>query len=111
MSKIDPPTSTNDRPTNDSIRTRESLAATVILSLASTSLGLLGVYFLVYAGWTYLGSVEVFGRFPQAFKDAVRQEATSQFLFWCTADTGQYCLNPINREGGKKAQNMILSIP
>jgi hypothetical protein len=81
MSKIDPPTSTNDRPTNDSIRTRESLAATVILSLASTSLGLLGVYFLVYAGWTYLGSVEVFGRFPQAFKDAVRQEATSQFIF------------------------------
>ncbi len=81
MSKIDPPTSTNDRPTNDSIRTRESLAATVILSLASTLSGLLGVYFIVYAGWTYLGSVEVFGRLPQAFKDAVRREATTQFIF------------------------------
>ncbi len=52
----------------------------MILSLASASSGLLGVYFLGYSGWTYLRSVEVFGRFPQAFKDAIRQEATGQFI-------------------------------
>jgi hypothetical protein len=79
MLKIDPPTLTNHQSTNGSIRRRTSLAATVILSLASVSSGLLGVYFLGCSGSTYLGSVEVFGRFPQTVKDAIRQEATSQF--------------------------------
>ena len=81
MTKIDPPTLTNQLPTKESVRTRASLAATVILSLTSASFGLLGLFFVGYSGWTYLGSVEVFGRFPQAFKDAIRQEATTQLIF------------------------------
>ena len=80
MLKIDPPILTNHQPTYGSIRRRKSLAATVILSLATVSSALLGVYFLGYSGWTYIGSVEVFGRLPQAIKDAIRREATSQFV-------------------------------
>lgn len=59
------------------------LTVMILVVLLVSLLAIVGVTFLLSSVWTYLGSVEVFGRLIQTQKDQIRHEAFIKMLAGC----------------------------